>query len=193
MVTPVFNPASLFMGLMGKRRWAMFPLQPKGGDYPTGPDTDVNPTTGATVCYAQGVVTIDPATGLAVSQGNPYASGALTPVNYSSGLVLGGGGAANAFITPPAGATAYLTSLTMTGSGSTAGATVQVAIAGLAGGSLSYTFVAPVGGQVSGQPLNLTFNPPLPGSAPGQTISASFPNTGAGSTGQSITAIGYYK
>lgn len=126
---------------------------------------------------------------------NPLAiSGALYPVGATP-LIAGSGNKANASaaatLTPSATTTAYISGFEITASGATTGLAVTVTVAGLLGGTQSFTFVFPAGVLVSAQPLLVPFFPPLPAAAVNTPIVVTLPASGAGGTNATVTAHGY--
>lgn len=113
-----------------------------------------------------------------------------TPVQAFSGNVA----AAVATATLPAVAnrTNFLSGFDVTAGGSTAGAVVNLTIAGLLGGTRTYAFAAPIGAAVGATPLVVYFDPPLPASAANTAIVVSMPSLGAGNTNACVNAEGYH-
>jgi hypothetical protein len=121
--------------------------------------------------------------------GSPYIEGATA-------LIAGSGNVANASaaatLTGTAATTVYITGFEITGSGSTAALPVTVTVAGLLGGTRSYTYNFAAGVLVGNQPLVVTFYPPLPASAVNTAIVVTCPAGGAGNTNNTVVAHGYY-
>lgn len=111
-------------------------------------------------------------------------------------LIAGSGNVANASaaatLTPTATTTAFITGFEVTGSGATAGLPVTVTVAGLLGGTRSYTYSFAAGALVGNSPLVVQFAPPLPASAVNTAIVVTCPASGAGGTNNTTVAHGYY-
>lgn len=120
--------------------------------------------------------------------------GALYP-SGSTPLTGGSGNVANAnavaTLTPSATTTAYISGFEVTGSGATAGLPVTVTVAGLLGGTRSFTYTFAAGALVGNQPLIVPFFPPLPASAVNTPIVVTCPASGAGGTNNTAVAHGY--
>lgn len=119
---------------------------------------------------------------------SPYPTGAV-PLIASSGNKANAIAAAT--LTPNAPQTAYLAGFEITGSGATAGLPVIVTVAGLLGGTISYTYTFAAGALVPNQPLLVAFPSPLPASAVNTPIVVSCPASGAGGTNNTVVAHGY--
>lgn len=113
----------------------------------------------------------------------------------SSGISAASGNVANASavatLAAVAGKTTYISGLTITAGGATAGALVSATVAGLSGGTATYTIGAPTGVTVAATPMVLQFNPPLPASAVNTAIVVTLPALGAGNTNAAVSAWGY--
>lgn len=111
-------------------------------------------------------------------------------------LISGSGNKANASavgtLTPTATTTAFITGFEVTGSGATAALPVTVTVAGLLGGTQSYTYSFAAGVLVANSPLAVTFFPALPASAVNTAIVVTCPASGAGGTNNTVVAHGYY-
>jgi len=118
----------------------------------------------------------------------PYPVGA-TPLIAGSGNVANASAAAT--LTPGAATTAYIAGFEVTGSGATAGLPVTVTVAGLLGGTRSFTYVFAAGVLVGNLPLVVDFMPPLPASAVNTPIVVTCPASGAGGTNNTVVAHGY--
>lgn len=112
-----------------------------------------------------------------------------TPLTGTSGNVANA--QAQATLSAVAGKTNYLSSVTVSGGGSTAGAGVTVTIAGTTGSSIFFPVMAPAGVLVPLPGLQLVFNPPIPASAANTAITATLPALGAGNTHAGITIHGF--
>lgn len=117
---------------------------------------------------------------------------------YPSGkvaLIAGSGNVANAAasatLTPGAAFTAFIAGFELTGSGSTTGLPVTVTVAGLLGGTRSYTYVFATGALLANSPLIVLFDPPLPASAINTAIVVSCPAGGVGNTNNTVVAHGF--
>jgi hypothetical protein len=121
--------------------------------------------------------------------GAPYLEGATA-------LIAGSGNVANASaaatLTGTATTTVYITGFEVTGSGSTAGLPVTVTVAGLLGGTRSYTYSFVAGVLVANVPLVVAFYPALPASAINTAIVVTCPAGGAGNTNNTVVAHGFY-
>lgn len=119
----------------------------------------------------------------------PYQEGATA-------LIAGSGNVANASaaatLTPTATTTAYISGFEVTGSGSTTGLPVTVTVAGLLGGTRSYTYSFVAGVLVANAPLIVAFFPPLPASVVNTAIVVTCPAGGAGNTNNTVVAHGSY-
>lgn len=132
-------------------------------------------------------VTLAPETGAPFGPGSfPYPG---TLVNACSGNAAN----ASAVATIPAVAakTNYITGFTVTGSGATAALPVVVTIAGLAGGSITFSYGAALGALVTNQPLIVTFPAPIAASAVNTAITVTCPALGAGNTNNVVNAFGF--
>lgn len=123
--------------------------------------------------------------------------GAVGAAGYPAGAtpVQSGDNQANAALSaslPAAvGKTTYLTGLSISGGGSTAGAAVAGSLTGLLGGTRAFTVIVPAGALVPMQPLTLNFNPPLPASGLNTAIALSVGAGGAGNAGISAMLTGF--
>lgn len=121
--------------------------------------------------------------------GSPYNEGATA-------LIAGSGNVANASaaatLTPTATTTAYISGFEVTGAGATAAAVATVTVAGLLGGTRSYTYTFPAGVTVACTPLIVSFFPALPASAVNTAIVVTCPASGAGGTNNTVVAHGFY-
>jgi hypothetical protein len=86
----------------------------------------------------------------------------------------------------------YISGFEITGAGATAGLPVTVTVAGLLGGTRSYTYTFVAGALLPNQPLIVTFSPPLPASAVNTPIVVTCPASGAGGTNNTTVAHGFY-
>jgi hypothetical protein len=79
----------------------------------------------------------------------------------------------------------------ITGGGATAGGVVSATLAGLLGGTLTYSFPVPTGVTVAAAPLVVEFAPALAAATASSDIVLTLPGLGAGNTGASIAIHGY--
>lgn len=121
--------------------------------------------------------------------GSPYLEGA-TPLIAGSGNVANASAAAT--LTGTATTTVYISGFEVTGSGSTSGLPVTVTVAGLLGGTRSYTYSFIAGALIANVPLLVQFNPPLPASAVNTAIVVTCPAGGTGNTNNTVVAHGFY-
>ena len=119
-----------------------------------------------------------------------YVYATTTPLIAGSGNVANASAAAT--LTGAATTTVYLAGFEVTGAGATAASVVTVTVAGLLGGTRSYTYTFPAGATVACQPLIVTFDPPLPASAVNTAIVVTCPAGGAGNTNNTVVAHGFY-
>lgn len=113
-----------------------------------------------------------------------------TPVIAGSGNVAAA--AAVATLTGTASTRVYISGFEVTGSGATAGLPVTVTVAGLLGGTQSYTYTFASGALVGNSPLIVYYEPPLPASGFNTTIVVTCPSGGAGATNNTVVAHGFY-
>lgn len=125
------------------------------------------------------------------------------PVSVTAGLrdvgtplIAGSGNKANASavatLTGAAATTVYISGFEVTGSGATTALPVTVTVAGLLGGTQSYTYSFASGVLVGNTPLIVEFDPPLPASAVNTAIVVTCPASGAGGTNNTVVAHGYH-
>lgn len=112
------------------------------------------------------------------------------PVRGSSGNVANAVAAAT--IPAVAGKTAYVAGFDISGTGATVGAAVSATLAGILGGTATYTVVAATGAAVANQVVAIRFDPPFPASAVNTAITLSCPALGAGNTNNSANIYGFY-
>lgn len=110
-------------------------------------------------------------------------------------LIAVSGSVANAaaVATLPAvvGKTNYITGFQCTALGATSLANVEVTIAGLQGGTLTYMFQFPAGVTLLAQALNVQFSRPLKASGQNVAIVATLPAGGAGNTKANMNVQGF--
>lgn len=111
-------------------------------------------------------------------------------------LIAGSGNVANASaaatLTGAATTTVYLSGFEITGSGATVALPVSVTVAGLLGGTRTYTYTFVAGALLGNTPLIVQFDPPLPASAVNTAIVVTCPASGAGGTNNTAVAHGYH-
>lgn len=114
----------------------------------------------------------------------------------TTALIAGSGNKANASavatLTGGATTTVYISGFEITGSGATAALPVTVTVAGLLGGTQSYTYNFASGALVGNTPLIVTYDPPLPASAVNTNIVVTCPASGAGGTNNTVVAHGFH-
>lgn len=135
----------------------------------------------------RGVRQLD-SSGAAVVPGAPYPANA-TPIIAGSGVVAAA--AAVATLDSDAAKTTYIAGLLIAGGGATAAALVDVTIAGLLAGTVTFVHGAVAGVTAKNPDVFLRFDPPLPASALGTAIVVTCPSLGAGNTKNSVTAWGF--
>ena len=170
----------------GTSKWYQWKRVGNGGDVAQGATTDAAVTSsasnGSVIALLKGVLAhlAAAATRLPVS---------ATFVRAVSGNVAN----ASAAATMPAvsGKTNYLTGFSVTASGATAAAVVQVTITGLSGGSAVYIFVAPAGVTAQAVPLVVDFAHPIPASATNTQIVVTCPALGSGNTNAAVEVRGF--
>lgn len=121
------------------------------------------------------------------------AAGGLPPGATSVAVSSGNVAAAAAVAALPAVAskTNYCTGFQVTASGATTGLPVSVTLAGILGGTLTYTFVFPAGVLVPATPLTVSFPAPIPASAVNTAITLTCPSGGSGNTNATANIQGY--
>jgi hypothetical protein len=134
-------------------------------------------------------VTLTTELGLPFGPAVPFANGGAANVVATSGNVANAIGTAT--LPAVAAKTTYITGFDVTGSGATVGLPVVVTVAGLLGGSITYTTTAAVGALVGNTPLSVRFPAPMPASAVNTAITVSCAALGAGSTNNVVNAFGF--
>lgn len=129
------------------------------------------------------LVTSAPAAGTA-----GYPAGA-TPMQNASGNVAAA--AAVATLAAAAGKTTYCTGFTISSSGATVAAVVTATLAGLLGGTASYTYAVASGITAQNAIVTVIFAFPLPASALNTAIVLTLPSLGLGNTNATVTAYGF--
>jgi hypothetical protein len=132
-------------------------------------------------------VAINPSGTNAAANVYPYGATALSA---GSANVANASGVAT--LTGTATTTVHITGFQITGSGATAGLPVTVTVAGLLGGTRSYTYTFAAGATVTNQPLLVQFLMPVPASAVNTPIVVTCPASGAGGTNNTVNAQGFY-
>jgi len=127
-----------------------------------------------------------PAPGAAGLAGYPASS---TPISAASGNVANA--AAVATLAGAAGLTTYISGFEVTGGGATAAALVAVTVAGLIGGTATYTVGVVAGAAAPNAALIVSFDPPIPASAVNTAIVVTVPALGVGNTNSTVVAHGY--
>lgn len=123
-----------------------------------------------------------------VSMQNDYPSG-YTALSASSGNVANSSAAAT--LAGTVGKTTYISGFSVTGGGATAASLISVTVAGLLGGTKTYTFAVPAGATTGCTPLVVEFSKPIPASATNTAIVVTAPAFGAGNTNATVNAHGY--
>lgn len=111
-------------------------------------------------------------------------------ITASSGNVAN----ANAVATLAAGGaskTTYITGFQCTASGSTIGLAVNLTVAGVVTGTMTYTFVFTAGVLTEAPILNVSYPNPIPASALNTAITVTLPAGGTGNTNAACNAQGY--
>ena len=119
---------------------------------------------------------------------SPIPAGA-TQLSAFSGNVANA--VATATLAGVAGKTTYINGFSLTGAGATAGLSVTVTVAGVIGGTVSYTYSAATGATVANTPILEDYAFPVPASATNTAIVVSCPALGIGNTNNTISARGY--
>jgi hypothetical protein len=117
-----------------------------------------------------------------------YPSGSI-PKSASSGNVANA--SAVATIAAPANGRNYVTGFVITATGATAGAVVLATLTGLAGGTMTFVYVAPAGALLGAEPYVIPFSSALPASADGTAVTLTLPALGAGNTNAAVVLTGY--
>lgn len=132
------------------------------------------------------VMATSPVAAAAGIAGYPTASTALSS---ASGNVANA--AAVATLAAAANLTTYISGFEVSGGGATAASLVGVTVAGLIGGTATYTLGVVAGAASPNAVLLVTFNPPIPASAVNTAIVVNVPALGAGNTNSTVVAHGY--
>ena len=85
----------------------------------------------------------------------------------------------------------YLTGVQITAAGATGALVVNATIAGLVGGTVTYSFAFPAGVAVQATPIIVPFPMPIPASAVNTAIVVTLPAGGAGNTNAAVALQGY--
>ena len=129
------------------------------------------------------LVTAAPVAGAAA-----YPTGA-TPISAASGNVANA--SAVATLAAVAGKTTYITAFQITGGGATAASLVSATLAGLLGGTATYTYGVVAGAVLKNPDIIVTFDLPLPASAVNTAIVLTLPALGVGNTNAAVAAQGF--
>ncbi len=132
-------------------------------------------------------IPITPDGGNAAASVYPYGAVALSA---GSANVANASGVAT--LTGTATTTVYISGFQVTGAGATAGSAATVTVAGLLGGTRSFTYAFATGAVIANTPLNVRFSPPLPASAVNTAIVVTCPASGTGGTNNTVNAQGFY-
>jgi hypothetical protein len=140
-------------------------------------------------------VTLTDELNTAISAANPIPVASLGMPSGVTQLVATSGNVANASavatLAAVAAKTNYITGFDVTGAGATAGLPVAVTVAGLLGGSITYTYTAAIGVLLANTPLSVRFPAPIPASAVNTAITVTCAALGAGSTNNVVNAYGH--
>jgi hypothetical protein len=128
----------------------------------------------------------DPVTLAAAS---PYNLSVAVGKNASSGVVANA--TASAAIAAAASKKNYCSGVDLTGLGATAAGSVNVTLAGILGGTMTWVVEIPAGVGLGIQGLELRFNPPLEASAANTAITFSAGAFGAGNTKACANIYGF--
>ena len=131
-----------------------------------------------------------------VSKSNPLPIGQVTVLPTGAIAVTASSGnqantAAIAILPGVAGKTTYLTGYSFTGGGATAAALVSPTIAGLLGGTATFTYGVVAGVTSANAPLAAVVNHPMPASAANTAIVATLPALGLGNTNATVVLHGF--
>lgn len=85
----------------------------------------------------------------------------------------------------------YVTGFRVDVTGATAASVVSATITGLAGGTMTFPVVFPLGATADGTRIGYTFPSPIPASAVNTAVSLSVPAGGTGNTNAAATLFGY--
>ncbi|MCI0541537.1 MAG: hypothetical protein L0Z50_40585 [Verrucomicrobiales bacterium] len=113
----------------------------------------------------------------------------VSVVQASSGNVANA--VAVATLASATGRTAYITGFQATASGASVALPVTLTVAGLAGGTASYTFTFTNGVLSTATPLIMNFPVPLAASGPGVDIVVTLPAGGSGNRRAAVSAQGF--
>lgn len=113
----------------------------------------------------------------------------MTPLSASSGNVAAA--SAVATLAGAANVTTYITGFRCGGAGATAASVVNLTVAGLLGGTQTYTVAVPAGATLAGPTTERRYQPAVPASAVNTAIVVTMPSLGAGNTNASCNAEGY--
>lgn len=119
----------------------------------------------------------------------PVITSPSTSVQASSGNVANA--TAAAALPAVTAKTNFLTGIQITAGGATAGQCVSATIAGLLGGTTTYTYCSVTGAGLPSNPLAINFIPPIPASAVNTAITLSVPALGTGNTNAAVAIQGF--
>lgn len=131
------------------------------------------------------------AIGLLKSIRDTLRTGIPTDAVYKATSATAAAAACNAAIAAVAAKTNYITGITVTGAGATAGSVIVVTLVGVIGGPLSYDLTIPAGVAVGITPLDIRFMPAIPASAVNTAVTLTVPTFGAGNTNAASVIVGY--
>lgn len=160
----------------------------KSGVYDSVNGAAVNLISGTAGVPLGGVVSVQsPGAGMVPFDISLYAS-SQTAITASSGNEANTNAVAT--LAGAGGKTTYISGFRCTGAGSTSGLAVNLTVAGVVTGTMTFTFVFPAGALVGAQPVAADFRPPLPASSTNTPIVVTLPAGGSGNTNASCSAWG---
>lgn len=113
----------------------------------------------------------------------------------STALITGSGivsaAIAAATLAAASSKTTYITGFDITAGGATAGVSVDLAVSGLLGGTIHYSYTTPVGATVPAPVMSLRFPAPVPASAANTAIVVTLPSLGTGNLSAAVVAYGF--
>jgi len=125
--------------------------------------------------------------GIPFSASNPFPYGGSS-LTATSGNIANA--SAVATLAAAAGKTTCITGFDITGTGATVGLPVIVTVAGLLGGSITFTYAAMAGALIFNAPLQVRFPAPIPASAVNTAITVTCAALGLGATNNVVNAYG---
>lgn len=129
-----------------------------------------------------------PTAPLVSAPAGPYPSGA-TPITAASGNVAAA--TATATLAATSGKTTYICGFTATAGGATAVATVDLTVANVVTGTMTFSYSAAATANSPSPPLVVPLNPCIPANAVNTTIVVTLPSLGAGNAHAAVNAWGY--